>query len=456
MKSQVWTDMINTVNYSGRPAFYCTVEDTISHTLYIGGKYNGINGAPGNCIVKFDGINFDSLASGIDDQFPMATSSDVKSMIMFQNKLYVFGNFAKAGLYYNRWMARWNGSSWDSFDFKAKGPVYCAEVYNNELYVAGAFDSIGGIAANSIAKFDGINWHSLNQPTKGSNIAGIAHFKGKLYMATKTNATSATSIVFYDGNNWTNWLNVSGSLNRVVNGVKVLDTMLYVYGRFNDIGGSNCKGLAAYNGTHWYGIGQGISGGVLESVTNVAKVNGELFITGLFDKIEGYGNSDSNQQQTTNLAKFDGSKWCLISAPFDESVNGLVTFKNNWYAYGAFQKYGVYTINGFVRWDGGSAIIGCSQPVTIFKSSVGINDTKELSNLKIYPNPVKDKLIIRSELSETSTLSYQLTNTLGQIVLSYSSFTSETELNLSEIPKGMYYLTAKSGGRETTFKLIKE
>ena len=62
----------------------------------------------------------------------------------------------------------------------------------------------------------------------------------------------------------------------------------------------------------------------------------------------------------------------------------------------------------------------------------------------------------RAGLSETSNLSYQLTNTLGQIVLSFSTFKSETELNLSEIPKGMYYLTAKSGGRETTFKLIKE
>jgi len=459
VQAQVWTNFINGIPNIGAPDIYCAVEDTNNHILYLsGGRFAAINQYTTNSIIKFDGVNFDTLQSGIDDYFPYNFYSQVRNMVMYKNKLYVFGYFDKAGNTYTQNMAIWNGNSWDAF--KAVGFPDFAYMLNDEMYVLG-LDSIDGIDVNGMARFDGISWHDFPVPhTTGHTANYIVNFQGKLYKSGQVTAASSDANLSYsDGTNWIPWVGISGDNNKAVFGMKVIDTLLFVYGRFYSIAGTQCAGLAAYNGKNWYGFGKGLSTNYgWETVENIQKINGELYITGLFNKIEEVGNSDFSTPpnfQTTNLAKFDGEKWCIISLPFNNDVLGVVTYKNDLYVYGAFEKIGPDTVRGFGKYNGGFNDI-CSPNVLINMSVTGLNEIIDFGSLKFYPNPVKDKLKIEYTSFELSDCKIELINSLGQIIFNIDSVKQNQEIDLSTFPKGIYFLVLRNESGQKTFKIIKE
>ncbi|MCC6372292.1 MAG: T9SS type A sorting domain-containing protein [Bacteroidia bacterium] len=458
LQGQVWTTMVDSVPNWGWAAFHNAVEDTVNKILYIGGNFQNLNQHKTKAIIRFNGTTFDTLQKGLDKNTLLA-ATQVRSLQMFQNKLYVFGDFARAGDYYNKYIAVWNGSNWENTNHKVNGPIDCSDIYNGELYVSGTFDSIGGIACNSVAKFDGVNWHSLSHPVKHNIIGGIKFFKGTLYMAGQvTSASSSANLSYWDGTQWIPWVGVSGNVNKAVFGLTVIDTMLYVYGRFNSIAGTNCKGLAAYNGKRWYGLGQGISTtGGWEAINNVQKLNGEIYVSGKFDKIENTGNSNFSIPLTTNLAKFDGEKWCLISQAFANDVSGVVKYKNDLYAYGAFRRIGNDSVWGFVKYNGGFTPI-CSPTVQIYmsNSTEGINEAINFGAVKIYPNPVNDILKIEITDFESSNVKLELMDSYGRITMSEIITESLTEINTSNLKKGIYFLKLANSENQAVFKVIKQ
>jgi hypothetical protein len=69
----------------------------------------------------------------------------------------------------------------------------------------------------------------------------------------------------------------------------------------------------------------------------------------------------------------------------------------------------------------------------------------------LYPNPVKSTLSIAAEPGAYSSLS--ITNVLGQRVLS-QNFTSN--VNVSSLPSGIYYITLKGYNDTKTMKFEKQ
>jgi hypothetical protein len=74
-------------------------------------------------------------------------------------------------------------------------------------------------------------------------------------------------------------------------------------------------------------------------------------------------------------------------------------------------------------------------------------------NLKIYPNPFSDviKLANNNNLRFTS---IELLNTIGDVVLSFD--VSSTEMNLSNLPKGMYSLKFTTNDNVLFKKVVKQ
>ena len=72
--------------------------------------------------------------------------------------------------------------------------------------------------------------------------------------------------------------------------------------------------------------------------------------------------------------------------------------------------------------------------------SVGIPDFSEVGII-MYPNPVSD--ILRIESSESSLFTFQLFNVAGERVTQNKVMSDSFELNVSEIPKGIYFITIK-------------
>lgn len=458
LQAQLWTKIIDSIPQESNSNFRRVVNDTVTNTLYIGGYFAQVNQLTCNSIVKYNGSAFDTLGSGLNDFCP-GCATIVGEMTMFQNKLYVFGSFIKAGKYYGQSMARWNGTSWDSLDNYPNGSVDKIDVYNNELYVAGTFDSIGGIAANCVAKFDGVNWHSMAHPVIGNQVSAIKNFKGKTYLAAQVTSLSSTAnLSYWDGSNWIPWVGVSGDVAKGIYGISVIDTMMYVYGRFNSIAGTNCKGLAAYNGSRWFGFGSGLSNSSWETIYNVQKINNDIYISGHFNSIEGLitGTVNSQVQMYTNIVKFDGQKLCTISPPFSYDVNGVVYYNNNLYAYGAFKKIGQDSVWGFVKWNGGNSTIACSPTIAITAGVVGLNELIEFCNLKLYPNPAKDNLTIECTNVAIQQTQIDILNAQGQLVYTSALTQLKKEIDLSAYSQGIYFIKLHNIQGQKVFKIVKE
>lgn len=453
--SQNWVSVIDSMPNS-RPFVYSADIDTVNNILYIGGDIQHINNIQTNGVFKYDGVNFDSLGAGIDPQWKGLFTSQVKHIKMFQNKLYVAGQFKRAGKYYSPNLARWNGSDWDTTNFTLwnttnnyEGVISAFDVYNNELYVAGYFDSIGGMKCNNFAKFDGTNWHSLSYPFY-TCVSAVANYKGKLYMAGGVTSSSAcTNLAYYDGVNWNPWYGVSGNLYKSIFGMKVIDSMLFVYGRFKSIGGTNCNGLAAWNGNKWYGYGSGVK--EEGTIFDLSKVNGDLYITGVFDSINDLSTSNGGNY-LTNIAKFDltTNKWCTFLPPIGGGVNFSIEYNNELYFGGAYLSINDSTTKAFPlsKWIGGSTSVNCGAFV-----DVGINEYTDVSQLGIYPNPTTGILNIKDEFNLLQDATIEIKDYLGQIVFT-STFSNQ--IDISNLATGLYFLSIKYEYAEKTVKFIKE
>ena len=82
-------------------------------------------------------------------------------------------------------------------------------------------------------------------------------------------------------------------------------------------------------------------------------------------------------------------------------------------------------------------------------------DNKDFTfnELSYFPNPVKNSLFIRN----TSIIAeVEISSVLGQKIMSQNVNNLESEINLSNLPNGIYFVKVKSGGASKTIKIIKK
>lgn len=85
----------------------------------------------------------------------------------------------------------------------------------------------------------------------------------------------------------------------------------------------------------------------------------------------------------------------------------------------------------------------------VAQSTVGVNETNTIA-WSTYPNPFNGNLIVKSEQSGT----ISITNGIGQKVFQ-TSVNGSTQLDLSELPNGIYYATIETTEGKNTQKIIK-
>ncbi len=84
----------------------------------------------------------------------------------------------------------------------------------------------------------------------------------------------------------------------------------------------------------------------------------------------------------------------------------------------------------------------------------GIGVDEEHVSWKVYPNPVQDLLII--EHSADGALQVEVYNALGQVVRNTTAEGALVEVNLANLPAGMYYVKLTSDEFEQTTSITKE
>ncbi|HAV25138.1 MAG TPA: hypothetical protein DCX01_03075, partial [Bacteroidetes bacterium] len=71
------------------------------------------------------------------------------------------------------------------------------------------------------------------------------------------------------------------------------------------------------------------------------------------------------------------------------------------------------------------------------------------SNVKVYPTLVENFVVIEKDNKSAS--NYRIQNNIGSVLLAGTTSDNISQLDLSVLPSGMYYLTVDS----KTYKLIK-
>ena len=131
--------------------------------------------------------------------------------------------------------------------------------------------------------------------------------------------------------------------------------------------------------------------------------------------------------------------------------------------FGTGQHHGAIALSG---WPSGTTflgiagewndIIGSSLLYYIIEknSSVGVNEEKNNNEIKVFPNPFLDKIIIESN-TVLNGKNYQIFDMMGKLVIN-NTFIENNEISTIYLNKGIYYLQFKDSNFTKTIKLVKE
>ena len=180
---------------------------------------------------------------------------------VYNNSLYVGGNFTQAGSGGALNIARWDGAHWSPLVGGLNSESDALTLMNGDLYAGGSFSLADGSAASGIAKWNGTAWSGLGTGLNaGGSIKALAAKDDVLYAGgtfTQMDKKPATNIAQWNG---TEWSAVGGSLGNPaanggpatsVNALTIFDNTLYAGGSFT----TPANYLAKWDGTIWTAVG---------------------------------------------------------------------------------------------------------------------------------------------------------------------------------------------------------
>jgi hypothetical protein len=125
--------------------------------LFVGGQFVRAGGAPADALARWDGANWASVP-GI--------AGVVRALQTTPDGLAVGGQYFLSGA--QRFIARWDGSAWATYGLSSElGPIYSIAWFDEgtgsgpRLHVGGIFSIAEGASANAIARWSGSAWEPL-------------------------------------------------------------------------------------------------------------------------------------------------------------------------------------------------------------------------------------------------------------------------------------------------------
>jgi hypothetical protein len=101
-----------------------------------------------------------------------------------------------------------------------------------------------------------------------------------------------------------------------------------------------------------------------------------------------------------------------------------------------------------------------SKPVTISCRQQQVMQTKELSNVQLYPNPAKDKATLKFNNEQAGAYTMSLIETTGRVVYNSTGSALEgenlVEIDLTNYARGIYMLQLNTNGSQQMIRLVIE
>jgi hypothetical protein len=279
-------------------------------------------------VMRWDGQSWQSLGD--------ADGYSIAAIATIDNTLYAAGSFSRIGAFQVKFLAKWNGSAWEQVGSGA-GPQIVEEWGTNQgsfdalaaeggkLYVGGHFTRVDDVDATSITVWDGSNWsalgnglHSLDfseQPTEAGEVKVIVPAAGKLYVGGNFQLAgdqSAGSVAVWENGAW-KALGSGMLLERdgqtepgVVYAIAVNGSTVYAGGQFTKAGGTAANNVAAWNGSAWAALGNGITGdSSYNTMVNALVVDGA-------DVLAGGEFTFAGGQAAAHFARWNGTAWQAV------------------------------------------------------------------------------------------------------------------------------------------------
>ena len=102
----------------------------------------------------------------------------------------------------------------------------------------------------------------------------------------------------------------------------------------------------------------------------------------------------------------------------------------------------------------GSVAQGVEQAYEIY--SVGIKETALNISLSVFPNPTSDFLTLKVEDYNNETLSFDLLDEQGKLILNEQITNQDTQIAMSTLARGAYFINIVQTNKQIqTFKIIK-
>ncbi len=226
-----------------------------------------------NWVYKWDGTNYVKFGAPVYLTTAVAGFSKTPSIydiVEYRGDIIISGEFDWADGKHISGVARWTGSTWDSLGTGLGGYLTPAPsnvmyphqmmVYQDTLYVVGNFVTAGGTTVNGVAKWDGIQWHAMDDGFN-QNVYAIAVYNSEIYAAggfTKTGTTTMRHIAKWNGSSWVSpgfdvYTNATGFDEAYIHTLKSIGSRLFISGGFLHVttsaGITNCNNIIAWDGT---------------------------------------------------------------------------------------------------------------------------------------------------------------------------------------------------------------
>ena len=328
-------------------------------SVFVAGSFEHAGLLDVNRIARWEGGAFHTLGEGVHGGqttsgtlYGVATSAD--------GKVYVAGQFRYAGSAVAENVAMWDGQQWHALGSGADGIVYCIATRGNDVFIGGRFTSVGGVAARYIARWDGQQWHALGSGTNGYvwDIATDAQWVYAVGDFTAAGGVAAEDMARWDGNTWSKLgQGIQFNPNGTVYSILLDGDHVWVGGDFLSVkvggGYATVNSLLTWKQStdEWFTVG----GGVTRKATNdvwglvysLAKLNGEIYVGGRFDKAGGVG--------ANSIARWDGTNWAALGSGVGgenlQDVNALVPYGTDLYVGGRFLTAGSVSSRAVARWN---------------------------------------------------------------------------------------------------------
>lgn len=412
--------------------------DSINDYLYIGSNsLFSAGGITAHGIAKWDGTSWNVFSA-------IPSGASCHSITRYNGDIYAAGDFYYSVPY--SFVMKWNGTSWDSVGRAQYGGVGRLVVYNNELYALGAFSDFAGItAANNILKWNGSNWSSVKDTIFNDYISSMVEYNGVLYIAGNfyNSVSGIWEICKWNGTSWVKLSNggIYGGIDEVADMI-VYNNELYVAGAFTKADGNVGNYIQKWNGTSWSEVGGGVLGigGGNGQINDMLIYHNKLYVFGDFSTAGGV--------PAQYIASWDGVNWCGLGSSFDNTIVAGAVYKDSLYIGGGFWTIDGDSINRIAKWTGGNYVDTCGHFVT------GINEISTKEQVTIYPNPAQSTITI--ELAKSEKVNLTIYNVLGEIVYTSIISNSQTQINIANLSKGIYFLQLQSDKTLSNKKFIKE